>query len=60
MKVTQLIPEDVLKKMQISFQYLKPFDKSKSVFMDKHVGIRKYQSANCAVYPPLKPISKII
>lgn len=60
MKITDIISQEILKKMPVSLQYLKPIDKSISVFINKHVSIKKYQSFQCSVYPPLKPISKIL
>lgn len=60
MKIEETIPKKTLKKMPVSFQFLKPIDKSESTFINKYIGIKKYQSIQCNVNVPDKPISKII
>jgi|GEM_PF-1820820 len=60
MKIDMLIPAPVLCKMPVSFQYLRPIDRTISIFSNRHIAINRYQSLQCSVNPPLKPISKII
>lgn len=60
MKISELIQKEKLEKLPISFQYLKPIDLNKAKFINKYARIYKYKSLNCSIYPPMKPISKII
>ncbi len=60
MKLEKLIAEKTIAKLPVSFQYFKPLDITGSLFVNRYVGIKRYQSPRCRVHPPLKPISKII
>lgn len=60
MKMEELIREETLSKLPLSFRYFTPINKATSLFVNRYVSIRRYQSYTCAVSPPLKPISKMI
>lgn len=60
MKMDTLLPIETLTRLPLSFQYFQPIDKTMGLFINRYIGIKRYQSHRCAVQPPLKPVSKII
>ncbi|RKE47126.1 hypothetical protein DFQ12_4287 [Sphingobacterium detergens] len=59
MKITEVIPLQIMPKLPVSFVKLSPIKKEHAVFVNKYVYIERYKSHLCSVYPPFKPISKL-
>jgi len=59
MKMKDLVSEEVMKWVPISFHFFKPIEKKNVVFSDKHIRIKRYQSTQALVEPPQKPISRL-
>lgn len=59
-EMKDILPDQLISKLPLSFQRMHPIDKQYAVFIDRMITIKKYQTERCAVYPYHKPISKII